>query len=162
MSKKAVFLLSLVAVAASLLSYKLGSARVAYAGPTPQEVTDQVPLSLPAPPAEWVVTNSACCTTEATVTRGGVAGVQHVADCVSFAAYAQASSGSGGDVQLLDGSTVLMEWSSNLPSVVNGHGGVSVCGLNVVGGVGKSMTLKYVGNAATGSESVNLVGHDAT
>jgi hypothetical protein len=55
-----------------------------------------------------------------------------------------------------------MEWEFALPNKDNGIGQVSVCGLSVVGGVGNSMTLKFVNTANFAGESVNLVGHDAT
>jgi hypothetical protein len=44
----------------------------------------------------------------------------------------------------------------------NGGTRVSLCGLNVVGSVGNSMTLEDTGYSSTGAQSVNFVGHDAT
>jgi hypothetical protein len=136
MTKKVLPLFVLVTLAACLLSYKFGSAPVALAKarPNAQDISAEAvgPLTLPAPPAEWVVHDFEVNPNIASVTKAGVTGVQH------------------------------MEWEFALPNKDNGIGQVSVCGLSVVGGVGNSMTLKFVNTTNFAGESVNLVGHDAT
>ena len=167
MTKKVLPLFVLVTLAACLLSYKFGSAPVALAKarPNAQDIRAEAvcPLTLPAPPAEWVVHDFEVNPNIASVTKAGVTGVQHVADCISANGLV---SGSGAadwsQLELLDGATVIMEWEFALPNKDNGMGQVSVCGLSVVGGVGNSMTLKFVNTANFAGESVNLVGHDAT
>lgn len=151
MSKKTVFAFSILALTACFLSYKVGSTPTAHAA------------TLPPPPAEWVLSDfSETAGVDASVTRPAVAGVQHVADCVSFSSYTTGTS-IFGHIALLDGTTTLMFWTVPQANTASGSSGVSVCGLNVVGSVGNSMTLQYQsGTANPNAQSVNLVGHDAT
>jgi hypothetical protein len=108
MQKKVVLLFSFLVVAASILSYKLGSTPVALAKgrSTAQEDSDRVAPPLPAPPAEWVVYNIGSLS-PAKATRGAVSGVQHVADCISVTTSNQATATGGGSVLLLDGSNII-------------------------------------------------------
>lgn len=163
MPKKAVLLFTLLALVACLLSYKLGSVPVALAKarPAQQDEAERVPPPLPAPPAEWVVTNTTNGPTAAMAIRAGVAGVQHVADCVSFSAIDPGSLAEE-RAQLLDGTTLLAQWVIAAPPTTSAQGSVSLCGISVVGSVGNSMTLSFTGSASTVVESVNLFGHDAT
>jgi hypothetical protein len=101
--------------------------------------------------------------TIASVTKAGVAGVQHVADCISATGFVTGrTTGTWSHLELLDGSTVIMKRGHAEPNVVNGMGEVTICGLSAVGSVGNSMTLKFDTSVLGGEESVNLVGHDAT
>ncbi len=166
MSKKVVFLFTLLTLIACFLSYKLGSAPVALAKarPTGQRAEAETanPQTLPAPPAEWVLTDLAVNPTLATVTKAGASGVQHVADCISATGFETGSAGSWSHLELFDGDALIMEWGLAEPLIANGMGQISICGLNVVGTVGNSMTLEFDSSPAGGEESVNLVGHDAT
>jgi len=159
MPKKAILLFTFLALAACFLSYKLGSVPVAMAKARPALQDDErVPPPLPAPPAEWVVFKTAVGNVLATAVKPGVAGVQHVVDCVTFTGYV--SSGSQTTfVDLIDGSTGIMQWSFLLTTQSSQ---VSLCGLNVVGSVGNSMTLEFTNANVNSEESVNLIGHDAT
>lgn len=157
MSKKTVFAFSVLALTACFLSYKVGSAPVAFAKPRAPQEAQAVSATLPAPPAEWVVSGISQTTgTGASATRAGVSGVQHVADCVSFTSFTT-ETGVAGLAQLLDGNTVLMEWLLPSQAVMN------LCGINAVGSAGNSMILRFNGSPNPNSgQSVNLVGHDAT
>ena len=85
MQRKAVLLFALLTLAASLLSYKLGSAPVALARarPSQQQTAETGFPSLPTPPAEWSISSAPGPGGAASVTRayGGTV-VQHVADCI--------------------------------------------------------------------------------
>src|SRR5437660_100372 len=108
MLKKTVLALTLLTLTACLLSFKFRSSPVALAKNPAQEEASALASALPAPPAEWVVNDIGGGTTAASVTRAGVAGTQHVADCVAFS-MEQGSNTSNFNigVQLLDGSAVL-------------------------------------------------------
>jgi len=168
MPRKTVLLFTLLTLVACLLSYQLGSAPsvLAKSHVTAQDAAANVPPPLPAPPAEWVVFDYAS-GTAATTTKAGAAGVQHVADCISFSGVVTGNSPSAltATVELLDGSTIIMRWDPGLPTRAAGNAQVNMCGLNVVGTVGNSMTLEFTSGTSGNSltlENVNLVGHDAT
>jgi hypothetical protein len=166
MPKKAALLFTLLTLIACFLSYSLGAAPTALARTNagPQEAGVLAPL--PAPPAEWVVNASG--NISAAATKPGVAGVQHVADCIQVTSIVGGTSPQpyGNLIELLDGTTVIMSWlQTSLPNT-QAASQTSLCGLSVVGSVGNAMTLKYQGGENTTQsvtvEYVNLVGHDAT
>jgi len=169
MSKKAVLLFSLLVVAASFLSYSLGSGPVALAKsrPTPQETSDQVPPPLPAPPAEWTYSNIQLNTNtvaEVLVPAGG-SGVQHVADCVSFGASLTINGSGTRTVTLRNGTAtgpILMQWVVALPFWSQPADAVHICGLNAVGSLNTPMFLGFSAASNVTYFYVNLVGHDAT
>jgi hypothetical protein len=154
MSKKTVLAFTLLALVACFLSYKIGSSPAVHA------------QSLPPAPAEWVLEGGGS-GTFASVTKPSVAGVQHVADCVSMTG---STIGTGAvpiaaTVSLLDGNTIVMLWEFPLATYASGANHVSLCGLSVVGTAGNSMTLRFNGSQNTSTslseETVNLIGHDA-
>jgi len=153
---------ALLALVACLLTLEISSAPTALAKSRPARQDEtSAPPPLPAPPAEWVVSNEIA-GAAAVATKAGISGVQHVADCVSFSTVDPGTSGAVEIIQLLDGSSVLMQWVISSPPITSAQGSISVCGLNVVGSVGSAMTLEFTGSSTTTRESVNLVGHDAT
>lgn len=154
---------TVLASAACLFSYKLGSASVALAGPGHvQEELPAVAPPLPAPPAEWVV--------HATATPGGTAaatgssagtGVQHVVDCISATPYGTANIGAEVPLEIIDG--INFEYAQWLFLVASSNGPpsqITVCGLNIVATANESVTLTFQTNL--GFQSVELIGHDAT
>jgi hypothetical protein len=167
MSKKVILLFTFLTLAACLLSYKFGSTPVALAkGQAIQPETAASTPPLPAPPAEWSLFNvQHSSTTEAIVIKPGVSGVQHVADCIVVTATTTPGTSPNGpmEVALIDGTTTLMFWYLPEPPYSTGQGQVTLCGLNLQGTAGNSMTLASSGfQAADPWITVNLVGHDAT
>lgn len=168
MSKKATILLMVVVAAACLLVFRSVFATVALASPqdSPQD-SSQTPPPLPAPPAEWVLSAAGAGTTQSVTRPAGGAGVQHVIDCVSGSVFS-ASTGGGALALLLEdhpsggGTTFLSQWELPVPSSVNGHGSVNICGLNIVGSANGSDQLTFVGSGTNIIESVTMIGHDAT
>src|SRR5215467_15751279 len=121
------------------------------------------------PPPEWSVWATSHSTVNALASKPGIAGVQHVADCI----LANASNAPGAapagpiGVKLYDGTatstptTVLLAVSLPQPSFTVGGGQVHVCGLNLAGTSGRPMQLQAGGFVGTSPFlSVNLVGHD--
>ncbi len=165
MQKRAVLTFTLLALTACFLSYKLGSTPsvLARSHAMPQDEAANVPPPLPAPPAEWVLSDFEY-TKVASVTRAGVAGVQHVVDCVSVTEDDTGTAGTAydGRAELLDGSTVVMTWDVPATYYATGAGQVSLCGISVVGTAGNGMTLEFIGRGTGVEQSVNLIGHDAT
>jgi len=165
MPKKAVPVLALLILAACFVSYKLGSAPVAFAKPrsAPQ---DAVTPSLPPPPAEWSLYNLQVSKSfGATVNKPGVAGVQHVADCIMASGVTATGSTISGpiNVTLFDGNTAILALYLPQPYASNGQGQLSLCGLSLQGTAGNNMNLSIGGYlGATPWTSVTLVGHDAT
>jgi hypothetical protein len=165
MPKKAALALTLLALTACFLSYKLGSAPVALAkSHTPQQDSSVAP-PLPTAPATWALT-AALTNAQVSVTRpAGGAGVKHVATCIAGFALLS-TSGTLGTVyalELWDGApgtgTLLFETGAGAPLGVTGH--VELCDLNIVGSPNTAMTLEFTSHAATLSQGVNLVGYDA-
>jgi hypothetical protein len=121
--------------------------------------------ALTALPGNWSVTNAPAATTQATITRAGVAGKRLV--CTSIAAAVSAVAAQGPLVLVLrDGASGVgaILWSVNLGGFVIGTGGsFSIDSLNIVGTAGNSMTLEFTAApAATNFETVALTGYDAT
>lgn len=154
MTKRVLPVLVLITLT-SLLSYKFGSAPTARA----QTVA----------PAEWSVWATTHSPVNAYATKPGVAGVQHVADCVIADAInapgAQPTGPIG--VKLYDGSattspsTVLLTIDLAQPPFTVGGGQVHLCGLNLQGTAGRPMQLQIGGFVGSSPYlSVNLVGHD--
>jgi hypothetical protein len=166
MPKKAVFALSLLALTACFLSYRLGSSPVAYAKarPTPQEEAVARPPQS-APPATWTLTALGTSTAGAIVTRPAASGVQHVATCVTASFYVSpsATSAIGNTLGLYNGTSIsggpIRYWLVYaLPGTsVN----INLCGLSTVGTTDDGMTLAWSGTGTTEDTSVSLEGYDA-
>lgn len=145
----------LITLTACLLTYKFGFAPTARAQTTA--------------PAEWSVWATSHGPVNAYATKPGVAGIQHVADCiVADVTNAPGATPSGPiGVKLYDGSattspsTVLLAINLAQPSYTVGGGQVHLCGLNLQGTAGRPMQLQIGGFVGTSPYlSVNLVGHD--
>src|SRR5215467_13076297 len=127
MTKRVLPAFVLITLAACLLSYKFTSAPMAHAQTTE--------------PPEWSVWATSHGPVNASATKSGVVGMQHVADCI----LANASNAPGAapagpiGVKLYDGtatsagSTVLLAISLPQPSFTAGGGQVHICGLNLAG-----------------------------
>jgi len=153
MHKRVIPAFLLVTLAACVLVYKFASAPMAHAQTTP--------------PPEWSLWATSHSTVNAFVSKAGVAGVQHVADCI----LANASNAPGAapagpiGVKLYDGNvasgTVLLAVTLPQPSFTVGGGQVQLCGLNLPGTTGRPMQLQAGGFVGTSPYlSVDLVGHD--
>jgi len=167
MQKRAALTFTLLALTACFLSYKFGSAPVALAKSHPsQQEIGAAPPPLPAPPNEWSLTNLQVSKTfGANVNKAGVAGVQHVADCIMASAVTAPGSSILGPVTvgLFDGNNALLELYLPQPYASSGQGQLSLCGLNLQGTAGNAMSLSIGGYlTATPWTSVTLVGHDAS
>jgi hypothetical protein len=168
MTKKILPLFVLVTLAACLLSYKVGSAPVALAKgrSAPEGASESAaPLTLPAAPATWSLTNAGGLgnPTEVYVTEPALAGVQHVATCIT-ATYVNAGatgSASGAGLFLVNGNyggPGVLHWE--LLATNGNSSSINLCGLNVVGSVDTPMTLE-IANLPNAYVTVNLVGYDA-
>lgn len=118
----------------------------------------------------WALNNTPAAAAQATTSKAAVAGVRHVADCVSFAAAATAAvtAGTGIAVNLRDGATGAgtVLWTMTLNPVSAAAGGnagvspISVCGLALIGSPNTAMTLEYSAGVTGAIESVALSGYD--
>ena len=155
MNKKVLPVFLLITLAACLLVYKFASAPSAHAQTTP--------------PPEWSVWATSHSTVNALASKPGIAGVQHVADCI----LANASNAPGATpagpigVKLYDGSatspssTILLAVSIAQPSFGANGGQVHICGLNLPGTAGRPMQLQVGGFVGTSPYlSADIVGHD--
>ncbi len=166
MTKKVLPFFVLITLAACLLSYKFGSAPVALAKarPSPQETADSAtPLTLPAAPATWALTNNfENGTAWLSVTEPAVSGAQHVATCVTGGISNLNTTYKGTIVNLVNGSaggsSILLSWPLVAPPSTEYS--VNLCGLNVVGTVDTPMTLEVLEGSGL-QVSINLVGYDA-
>ncbi len=164
MTKKILPLFALIALAACLFSYKLGSAPVALAKAraTPQDTSGSAtPLTLPAAPATWSLwAGGGNSTAGVIVTKpAGGAGVQHVATCVMITYFNNGATGfTGLSAYLDDGSNTLQGW--NLAAPTGGSSSVNLCDLNIVGTANTPMTLN-IGDNTNRYVTVGLVGYDA-
>jgi hypothetical protein len=149
MNKKIIPAFVLIALAASLLSYKFASAPNAHAQTTT--------------PPEWSVWTTSHNATTAIATRAAVAGITHVADCIivnAVNAPGKTPTGPIG-VKLFDGTNALLVIDLPQPPLTIGGGQVHLCGLNLQGTAGNAMLLEAGGFVGTSPFlSVDLVGHD--
>ena len=143
----------LITLIACLLSYKFGAAPTAHAQTTG--------------PAEWSVWTTSHSTANAYATKPGVAGEQHIADCIiADATNAPGATPAGPiGVKLYDGTaptgTVLLVIDLPQPSFAVGGGQLHLCGLNLQGTAGRAMQLQIGGFVGSSPYlSVDLVGHD--
>lgn len=165
MPKKAVLLVVLLAVVASIVSYRLGSTPVAQAKPRPSlEEPGERPADLPSPPATWTLTGGSSYDSEASVTQpAGGAGVQHVAICIAFS-FNNSSAGKLDSTAILrDGAsatgTPLWQYNFQLqPGESIDH---SVCDLKIVGSAATAMTFEMNAYGPAVGGYVNLTGYDA-
>ncbi|MGB8063570.1 MAG: hypothetical protein WCF26_16875 [Candidatus Sulfotelmatobacter sp.] len=155
MNKRILAAFTLIIVAACLLSYKLASAPTAHA----QSAT----------PAEWSVWTTSHSTVNAYATKPGIAGVQHIADCIIADATNTPGATPAGPigVKLYDGSattspsTVLLVIDLPQPSYAADGGQLHLCGLNLQGTAGRPMQLQIGGFVGSSPYlSADLVGHD--
>jgi hypothetical protein len=173
MPKKAVFLITLLTLAACFLSYTLGSTPVALAnrraGVQNEAAQAQPPLA--SPPGTWVLTSAAQGSTPASVTKAAASGVQHVVTCVSASVWFNGASDYGSFRLLLrDGPSgtgnIIMQWWENMPAATGGNAQLytfSQCDINVVGNADSAMTLEFDRiDSPVMLQTVNLVGYDAT
>lgn len=151
MPKKVILSFTLLVLTACLVSYKLGSAPVAYA------------QTLPPSPGTWALTNAnGGVSGWVSVTEPAISGVQHVATCITGSMFNSGTTYTNANVYLLNGnaggSAVILHWELLAPA--NAYSSVNLCNLNVVGTVDTPMTLEI--SDGTGIYvDINLVGYDA-
>jgi hypothetical protein len=150
MSKKVIFLFTLLILIGCMLGYKFGSAPVAHA------------QSLPASPATWSLTNSYDgATGQVSVTQPAVSGAQHVVTCIT-AFMSAGTAAQTTNVFLINGSATgtdyLLHWNMQAPA--GSSSTVNLCGLNLVGTADTPMTLE-IADGTDISVNINLVGYDA-
>jgi len=153
MTKRVLPAFLLITLAACLLVYKFASAPMAHAQTTP--------------PPEWSLWATSHSTVNASVTKAGAAGLQHVADCILVDVSNAPGAAPAGPigVKLYDGTvttgTVLLAISLPQPPFTVSGGQVHLCGLNLQGTTGRPMQLQAGGFVGTSPYmSVDLVGHD--
>lgn len=114
--------------------------------------------------ARWSAVSDPAAGTQATVTRAGITAPQnayHVVDCVSYSAGAiTAPAATTLTVQILNNATPLWAKTISIPATAGMHVDGNVCGLNLIGGAGLSMTAQFSVALANESESITMTGYD--
>lgn len=115
--------------------------------------------------ARWQVLSAPAAGSQATASKAAIAGVRHVADCVSFSAGAIAAPvATVLQVNLRDGAsgagTIIWTQTIDVSTAIGSDGAFSFCGLNLIGSVNTAMTLEYSASLANLNQSVTLTGYD--
>lgn len=113
----------------------------------------------------WALINAPAAAAQATTSKAAVAGVRHVADCVTIALSAIAApTATAVSVNLRDGATGAgtVIWTQTLaaPASTGNFATTSTCGLALIGSPNTAMTLEFSAGIASVSESVSLSGYD--
>lgn len=111
-------------------------------------------------PEMWSVVTTAAAAAQAVATKtAGAAGVSHVCYGIVATIAAGATAQTPIKIQLLDGSTALLEAEVSAP--VDGCAKVAIMGLHLKGTAATAMSLQFAGaGAAATVQSVTLIGYD--
>lgn len=113
----------------------------------------------------WQGISAPAAAAQATFSKAAVAGVRHVADCVTIALSAIAApTATSVSVNLRDGATGAgsVIWTQTLaaPASTGVLANTFICGLALIGSPNTAMTLEFSAGVASVSESVSLSGYD--